>query len=94
MSYVNSAIHGNDSKTAKTSCSTFSKENQKDLHIQFFTNLCKSLGSYQENQHFICKTPKISLMKDVMNKLDMKMNLQTLWRDADKDLMSIYISQF
>ena len=33
-------------------------------------------------------------MEDLMNEFDMKMILQTLRRDADEDLMSIYISQF
>ena len=28
-----------------------------------------------------------------MNEFDMKMTLETLQRDADEDLMSIYISQ-
>ena len=33
-------------------------------------------------------------MEDLINKFDMKMTLQTLRRDVDEDLMSIYKSHF
>ena len=33
-------------------------------------------------------------MEDLINEIGIKMTFKTLRRDADEDLMSIYISQF
>ena len=75
--------HGNWFSKPPNLNSTFRKQNQKDLLIQFFTKSLKIFKNYQENWHFIFKTPKISLMKDLMNKKICTFNsLQNLWKSS------------
>ena len=50
---------------------TFRKQNQKDLHIQLFENFQEIIRT---NQQFIFKTPKISLMEDLINEFGMVKN--------------------